>query len=158
MYAAASAPWHLGMAAISVFIPLVGAGVLTYAFKARKRPRSEILAHLVVPALGGAFMMLVGIGSLASGVMLTKKCLAPGGAADVREFRGKIDRVEMLGKPGGIRLYVVIGGEGFHTAGLGSSSECGFKASLGQSVYPQTGGFVEGKAVGSTIVELREVK
>lgn len=132
--------------------------MLMYAFKARRRPRTEIVAHLVVPALSGVFMMLVGIGSLTGGVMLTKKCLAPGGAAGLREFRGIINRIEMLGKPGGSMLYIVIGGEGFYTAGLGSSSECGFKASLGQSVYPRTGGFVEGKAVGSTIVELREVK
>ncbi len=150
-YAAQTASWDwypaFGMAPLVVF-----ASVLI--FFGIRRLRRDLMQSLAMILPAGALFGLVAHINLNQTWPETPSCLNPE-VAKVRSFGGTIERVTSRTRRTRQQFEIVINGETFQSAGLNSMSECGYKASVAQSMPLTEGAKVQLKLAGSKIIELR---
>ena len=152
MYSVAAAPWQFGFAVLPAFLLLAGTGLIVYAFGyGRTKPRQ---LHPVIAALMGIVFASGGMFAAFEHVSNTNRCLSATPDNGASYFEGKIEGAVARGKFGSQYYEIAIGGQSFVSAGRGARSECGFKQSYAQAMYPQPGTVVRGLAVGSTILQI----
>jgi len=156
MYSAQSAAWSVGFSAFMI-LPLLAGLVLLCGAVMRPRNAATPLASRF--AAGAVGLVFLGAGTLAVGesVALTHKCTMPS-PESTRTVEGAVGPVEAMGKFGSQYYSFTIGSERFVSGARGVKSECGFRTSFAQSMYPPVGKQVQVRAVGSTIIELQVIK
>ena len=124
------------------------------------RPREkapQLASRLGIAALGALFLG-AGMLAISETFALTNKCTSDQSVASAQSIEGVVGPVEAVGKFGSQYYRFSIGSERFVSASRGAKSECGYKASLAQVMYPPVGKNVRVRALGSTIVEMEVLK
>jgi hypothetical protein len=155
LYSAQTADWTFSFFAI--WPVLVGA---VFVLGAALRPKTKVPdppGRLPVAALGVLFLG-VGVLAAAETIALTNTCISKRSVASAQVVEGVVGPVEAVGKFSSQYYRFSIGSERFVSASRGAKSECGYKASMAQVVYPPVGRNVRVRAIGSTIVEMEVLK
>ncbi|MCU0754892.1 MAG: hypothetical protein MUE46_07175 [Xanthomonadales bacterium] len=90
-----------------------------------------------------------------------QRCTSPEALAGAERIEGVIDNagpIQNLRGRATNRLAIHLQGRRFESAGFRHGSECGFRASVAQSMPLPTGARVEMRVVGDVIVELRRLQ
>jgi hypothetical protein len=151
LYTAQAANWTFGFSAIW---PLIVGIVLLLGATLRPKAKVSHTTNRLAAAAIGVLFLGAGLFAASESIALTSKCISDRSLASAQTIEGVVGPVEAVGKFGSQYYHFSIGSERFVSASPGVKSECGYKASLAQVVYPPVGKHVRVRAIGSTIVEM----
>lgn len=142
----------------AVLFPLLAGLLFWQAFRHRRRSWFDAVTRfgfpgLVVTAVTAHWMFL--------DWQAMQRCISPDALAGSEWIEGVIDEagpIQNLRGRATYRLAIHLQGRRFESAGFRHGSECGFRASVAQSMPLPTGARVEMRVVGDVIVELRRLE
>lgn len=138
--------------------PLLASLLFWQAFRHRRRSWFDAITRFGLP---GLVVTVVTAHWILLDWQAMQRCTSPDALASSERIEGVIDDagpIQNLRGRATNRLAIHIQGRRFESAGFRNGSECGFRASVAQSMPLPTGTRVEMRVVGDMIVELRRLQ